>query len=146
MTRPMIDIEAIGFGEIAWVLDNIAPREAFNVMRATVHGVAGIIKKTAVDIYMPVNEGVMKKATKVKRDRADMMRGLMSSSIIVGNDAFYWRFIEYGDGPDGIEYAMFHKAVADFEANKERIIKEQFKKKYIANLERAMRRAARRGR
>ena len=25
-------------------------------------------------------------------------------------NAFYWRFLEYGDGPDGVEHAFFLRA------------------------------------
>jgi hypothetical protein len=103
-------------------------------MRSTVHGVAGDIAKDAKK-HMSEDTGTMKKATKPKRER---IRGAsVSSTVRVNMAAFYWRFREYGQGPDGVEDAMFMKAVATFRSDADRIFREQFGKKFEAALARA---------
>lgn len=116
-------------------------------MRATVHSIAGVIKNFAKDKYTPIGEGTdggtLLKAIKTKRERAK--GDLVSSTVIVSKIAFYWRFLEYGLGPGGVEYAMFHKALADFEANREQIIIDEFWKKLIAKMAREAKRTAANG-
>ena len=55
---------------------------------------------------MPERTGAMKRATKAKRER--MINRIAAASVRCGR--FYWRFLENGDGPDGIEHAFFLKA------------------------------------
>jgi hypothetical protein len=56
-----------------------------------------------------IDEGKIKRGTKAKRRRGS--RDKVQSDVIV-QGAFYWRFLEYGQGPDGVEYAMFLKGIA----------------------------------
>ena len=96
-----------GLDDVNDMLKQIAPKQAQNIMRVTIHDMAARIGKDAKRI-MPVDDGVMKKATKWKRNR--VRNGFMSSVVYVLREAFYWRFLEYGDGPDGVEHAFFAKA------------------------------------
>lgn len=123
-----------GLDDVDNLLSKVAPNVAQNIMRSTVHGVAGQIAKDAKG-YMSVDTGTMKKATKPKRER--QRGGRIMSTVRVGFQAYYWRFREYGQGPDGKEDAMFMKAVAIFRANMNRIFLEQFGKKWEATLARA---------
>lgn len=123
-----------GMEDIDDLLSKVAPNVAYNIMRATVHGVAGQIAKDAKG-FMSVDTGTMKKATKPKRER--MQGGAITSTVRVGRAAYYWRFREYGQGPDGEEDAMFMKAVAIFRSDMNRIFTEQFGKKWEATLARA---------
>lgn len=122
-----------GVEDVDKMLQQIAPREANNLMRATVHGMATETAKKA-KTEMPQDTGTMKKATKVKRRRASF--GVIASDIIVTKAAWYWRFREYGQGPDNREDAMFLKASEWLRANMERIFVEQFGKKLEARLAR----------
>lgn len=122
-----------GIDDVANVLEKIAPREANNIMRATIHGVAGELRDDA-RLGMPVDEGTMKKSTVVKRRRA--MFGQAKSDVIVTRGAFYWRFMEYGQGPGGVEYGMFLKAVHKFRGEMHRTFISQFGQKFEKRLAR----------
>lgn len=130
------EVTLSGIDEVQDMLDTIAPRQGLNIMRSTIHAVAGQIAKDAKS-DMPVDEGDMKRGTKSKRER---VRGgkVMSTVRVAG--AFYWRFLEYGQGPDRVEHAMFMKAVARYRANATKIFVEQFGKKFEAALARARKR------
>lgn len=130
----MMKMEVKGIDDVNEILSQIAPRQAKNIMRATVHGVAGEIRDDAKR-FMSEDTGVMKKATKSKRERGTPTR--IMSTVRVTLAAFYWRFREYGQGPDGVEDAMFMKAVSIFRANMNQIFVQQFGKKFEAALKRA---------
>lgn len=129
-----------GIPEITTLLSTVGPREAKNIMRATVHGIASEVrddaKRNYPDGYYATGKAV--KATKSKRRRGSF--GLIRSDVVVEKQAFYWRFLEYGQGPDNTEWAMFGKAVESLRREFPTILRNQFGKKWEA----AMRRAAKR--
>lgn len=129
-----------GVDDVNNLLGQIAPREAGNIMRATIHGVAGQIRDDA-KAAMPEDEGTMKKATRARREKVRF--GRIASSVLVTRAAFYWRFLEYGQGPGGVEYAMFAKASEKFRAKMNEIFLTQFGKKWEAALVRAAKRNGR---
>ena len=133
----MIDMELRGIEDVKNVLEMIAPRQAQNIMRATVHGIAGKIRNDARS-FSGVDDGVLKKAIGAKRERTSY--GQLMSTVRVAPQAFYWRFEEYGQGPSGKEVAMFGKSVAIFTANKDQIFIQEFGKKFEAALARARKR------
>ena len=138
----MLEVELSGIADVEDMLDQIAPRQANNIMRATVHAIAGEIRNDAkrnMPHNTPQSTGAMIRGTKAKREKS--VRGRLLSTVRVAG-AFYWRFLEYGQGPDNVEHAMFGKAVAKFRADQERIFVEQFGKKFEAALARAHRRQA----
>lgn len=126
-----------GVPEIQYLLSALAPREAKNIMRATVNGIAGEIrddaKRNYPDGYYATGKAV--KATKAKRRRGKF--GLIRSDVIVEKQAFYWRFLEYGQGPDHTEWAMFGKAVEAMRRELPTILRRQFGKKWEAAMKRA---------
>lgn len=126
-----------GISDIEKLLTDIAPRQAVNILRATVHSTATKIAKDAKDA-MPSDSGDMKKATRTKREQVKW--GKLLSTVRVGPEAFYWRFREYGQGPDGREDAMFMQAVAKFQGDMDRIFTEEFGKKFESALVRARKR------
>jgi len=128
-----------GIDDVNDLLTQIAPRQAYNIMRATVSGIASDIRKSAKN-DAPEDDGDLKKAIKAKRERG--RRGYLLSTVRVDPSAFYWRFLEYGQGPDGEEHAMFMRAVEKFRMDAHRIFIEQFGKKWEAALKRAAKRAA----
>lgn len=130
-------IQVRGIEDVNEVLSKIAPNHARNIMRATVHGVASTITKDA-KTHMSEDTGEMKKATKAKRERGKP--DYIQSTVRVAESAFYWRFREYGQGPDGVEDAMFMKAVAKFQAQFDEIFMTQFVKKFEAAVARARKR------
>lgn len=91
-----------GFDGVNEVLKNVAPREATNLLRNTVHAVAGQVRD---DMRQRVRDGiedtgVLRKAIVAKRER--MRYGVVASNVTIThgkgtkNDAYYWHIIEWG--------------------------------------------------
>lgn len=123
-----------GIEDINHILTTIAPREAKNLLRATIFEMAKDIAKDAVS-RMPSDEGTMKAETFAKRDRGN--KNTLAASVRVSRDAFYWRFLEYGQGPDNVEYAFFLQTLQALRPDLDRKYLEIFTKKLIARLKRA---------
>ncbi len=129
-----------GLDDINHLLGQIAPREAKNIMRATVHGMAGQIRnETKKDA--PEDSGDLVDAIKAKRRK--VRNGIIRSDVIVERKAFYWRFLEYGQGPDGVEHAFVASGVERFNSEMNAFLVTHFGKKWEAALARAARRNAR---
>lgn len=122
-----------GVDDVDALLSKIAPRQAQNIMRATVHEMAGGVRKDA-QAGMPVDDGDMKRATKAKREQ--VRYGRIRSTVRVAKKAFYWRFLEYGDGPDKVEHAFFLRAVERLRAEMMSRYLVAFGKKWEAALAR----------
>lgn len=141
------NVEVIGLEEIIDVLTQIAPRQAGNLARSTIHGLASTTVKEAKK-RVPVDKGTLKKAIKAKRRRSTPGRPISEVIVTQGpevkNDAFYWRFVEYGTGgPVSQPEQPFLRPAKDFvQANMPRILDEQFRQKLSAAVNRALRRAA----
>lgn len=130
-------VEVRGIDDINALLGTVAPREASNIMRATVHGIAGTIRDDAKK-DAPEDEGDL--VANIKAKRRKVRRGLIRSDVIVGLRAFYWRFLEYGQGPDGVEHAFFASAVERFRLRMADVLSTQFGKKWEAAMKRAAKR------
>lgn len=131
-----------GIADVNAILAQIAPREGTNLMRATVHDIALQLAKSAKD-KSPDDPSTgapdLKSSIKAKRTRGNRER--VGSDVIVGSAAYYWRFLEYGDGPDNVEHAMFLKALQEMRPDVDRVYLEAFAKKLIARLKRARNKA-----
>lgn len=103
-------MEIRGIEDVNRVLAQIAPREAKNLMRATTADLAKGIAQDA-KAGAPRDEGDLKKGIGHKRARGD--RETVKAQVLANRNggSFYWRFLEYGDGPDGVEHAFFLKAL-----------------------------------
>lgn len=132
-----VGITIAGIADVNRILGEIGPREGRKIMRATVLDIA---RRAAVEAKgnMPVDSGDMIRATrhKARRGRPDRLE----ADVIVGGKTFYWKFLEYGDGPDGVEHAMFLRALQAMRPNMSRIYVESFAKKLIARLVRERKR------
>lgn len=126
-----------GLDDVNNLLTQVAPRQGKNIMRATIHDVAKEVRDNARK-DMPVDEGTMKKVTRHKRERATPTH--VRSTVRVGGAAFYWRFLEYGTGPDRIAYDFFRNAVHQMQAQLTQTFLVSFGKKYEAALVRARKR------
>lgn len=87
-----------GLKDVERVLQTVAPNRAKNLVRATVHAVAGEIAKGA-KAQVPRGTGALRRGIKTKRRR--MVNGMARSDVIIQqkadeNSIFYWRFVEYG--------------------------------------------------
>lgn len=92
-------LKVTGIDELRDTLKNIAPKEARNLMRATIQAVAKDIAKD-VKNNAPEDKGILKKAIKAKRKKSHPNNPI--SQVLVGSgkrekyDAYYWVFVEYG--------------------------------------------------
>lgn len=132
-------MKVLGVDDINQILSVIAPKEGINLMRTTVHGMAGRLAKSAKgNMSDLINTGAMRAGTKAKRKRGT--KTTVESDVVV-EGAFYWRYNEYGQGPDGIEHAMFLKALEEMRPDVSRVYGEEFGKKLSARLARLAKKA-----
>jgi hypothetical protein len=134
-----VDTTITGVNDVELLLNSIAPNQAKNIMRATVHDMAKEVRDDARG-DMPEDEGTMKAVTGHKRERA--LPWGVASTVRVGKEAFYWRFLEYGDGPDGVAYDFFLKSVHKMRGKMMGTFLTSFGKKFEAAAARAAKRAA----
>ena len=132
-----IDTEIRGLDDVDNLLSQVAPRQAKNILRTTVNDMAKQIRDDARD-GMPENEGTMIKATRHKRERGTP--STVQSTVRVGRAAFYWRFLEYGDGPDKVAYDFFLRATNKMRAEMMRRFLMSFGAKFEAAAARAAKR------
>jgi len=92
-----------GLDAVSDVLAKVGPREARNLLRNTVHAVAGQLRDDMRQ-RAPEDEGTLRKAITAKREK---MRGNQVASNItithgkaVRHNAFYWHMVEYGTVKD----------------------------------------------
>lgn len=136
-------IEVIGTESVIKALEQFAPRHANNLIRATIHGAAGELKKD-IQKRVPVRTGNLKKSIKAKRRRSPP--GQPVSDVIADqgkkarNDGFYWRFIEHGTQTLP-ERPFMRPAKLAFEKKFDLIIQQQFVKKLTAAVRREMKKA-----
>ena len=127
-----IDVEMTGVQDVYDILGQIAPREAKNIMRATVGGMAGEVRDGS-RAEAPALEGRLRKAIRVKRRK--MERGFVRADVIVDQKAFYWRFIHDGTVKQ-FENPFATRALEKFKAKRMSVFLNQFVKKFQAALAR----------
>jgi len=123
-----------GIADVNRTLRAIAPREARNLMRSTVQTMARGIGVQATH-HVPLDEGDLRTAIRPKRERMPDPN-TVRSTVRVDKKAFYWRFLEYGQGPDGVEHAFFFRALENFRAEMDQIYLRVFVQKLEARLKR----------
>jgi HK97 gp10 family phage protein len=141
-----------GLDELRQTLDELAPREAFNLMRGVTLGVAREVRKRAA-AAAPVGDGTLKRAIKAKRGNPRENAGKPFADVYIEtgkgapNDAFYWRFIEYGTKAHGNhpgirETHFMRSAIEAVRPQIDGIMREQFGKKLEALLKRKAKKQA----
>lgn len=126
-----------GIKDVNRILETIAPREAKNIMKAVVFDIAKQVGSDAED-FSPDDTGLLDRSIKPKRERGS--RSKVEATVRVAGGAYYWRFLEFGDGPDGVEHAMFLKALQKLRPQADRVYLESFVKKLEARLARERKR------
>ena len=124
-------VTVTGIEDVNRILATIAPHEARNLMRATVQALATDVAKSAMT-RTPDDTGLLDKSIKAKRERGS--KDTIASSVRVAGQAFYWRFLEYGQGPDNVEHAMFLQTLQALRPDLNRKYLEIFTAKLIARL------------
>lgn len=133
----MSEITIRGIADINRILSDLAPNEARNLLRATTYDMAKTAAEAATR-FTPddprTGKGDLKSSIKPKRERGK--RDRIEASVTVTNIRrnYFWRFLEYGDGPDKVEHAMFAKALEQLRPDIDRIYMQAFAKKLIARL------------
>ena len=102
--------------------------------RKMVRGVADAIVAEAKPLA-PVDTGLLRKSI-VARSERDIANGAVAA-VKVKADAYYWRFLEYGSGPDGIEHAFFMRARKKVFADIDRVVVASFLKAVAGDMRRA---------
>lgn len=134
---PRVDMQLRGVEDVDRLLSQVAPRQAKNIMRATVHGIAGEIRDDARD--RAPSDGppvVLKKNIRAKRERG--LPGYVESTVRVAPKAFYWKFLELGTVKMAAR-PFFGPAVQAYRAT-QAIFLRQFVTKFEAALARARKR------
>lgn len=127
-----------GIADINAILAQIPARDGINIMRATVHDMALQLARSGKDNSPDdpaTGKGDLKSSIKAKKRRGT--KTTVNSDVIVLPSAYYWKFLEYGDGPDNVEHAMFLKALQAMRPDVDRVYMEAFAKKLIARMMRA---------
>lgn len=125
-----MSVEIRGIDDVRRVLREVMPREARILARQTTKDVAQTIADEAKGL-MPVDEGDMVAGT---RSRTERDRDGQARASVRVRGAFYWRFLEYGDGPDGIEHAFFMRAKEKVMGNIDTIATRAFVKRLAARI------------
>lgn len=142
-------VEITGTKDVQKILDDIAPKYARNLMRATIQGVASQIVKEA---KQNVTSKRVKKAMKAKRKKSPPDAPV--SVVYFKDEGFMWRWLEYGTQPRTVKKTgrdagsmpekPFLRPVTDkMRANFPRVLTEEFGKKLEGLLAREAKKRAR---
>lgn len=137
-----MSVRISGLDRVSRILAEVAPKEARNLAINTVQQVASDIAKNAA-ARVPIDQGVVKRAIKARRRNTHGGNKIASSVLVQRSgkgDGFYWRFLEYGQGPDGVEHAFFLKAFNDYKADRDRKYLDAFEKVLARRIQRAINR------
>ena len=138
----LIGATITGDKEIVEILEKIMPRESKNLLRATVHGIATEIKSRAKKTAPKGESGKLRKGIYARREK--MRGGNPSSTVRFRDNAFYWRFVEYGtkknQSPRG--KGFFKEARLSVMSNIDQITRQQFQKKLDKRIAAVLRRQA----
>jgi hypothetical protein len=132
----------IGLDDLEDVLNSITPKHANNLMRATVNGIAGEVRKE-IKIRAPQLTGTLKSSIKVKRKRSTPEKPI---SQVLGNVGGYkyWFMLEHGTGGDNpIKGTGFvRKSKEKILSMLPKIVLKQFGKKLEASLKKQRKKIA----
>lgn len=123
-------VEIRGIDDVRRILRDVMPREAKVLTRQTTKDVATAIADEAKGL-MPVDEGDMVAGTNAFQERDKDGQGVATVRV---RNAFYWRFLEHGDGPDGIEHAFFLRAREKVMQNIDSIVTRAFVARLVARI------------
>lgn len=131
------ELELSGFKEYAKMAKDLSPKQAKQLARSVVHGVAGEARKM-VRKEAPKQEGTLRKAIKSKKRSMQGTKAISDVRIEHGrqaqHDAWYWHFIEFGTQKKSAQ-PYIRPTVERLEQELPRIWAEQFGKKLQKKLE-----------
>ncbi len=114
-----------GLDRVIQILEDVAEQHAKPLAADFCMDVAEAIAEQAkANMSANIDSGDMRRLTVAERGQKGYFG---TASVRVGRDAFYWRFMEYGDGPDGVEHAFFMRAREKVFANIDTLAADRFK-------------------
>nr|AKH46250.1 hypothetical protein [uncultured marine virus] len=140
-------LEVIGLEEVNEILGQLTEKNARNLSRALIQGLASKVSKEAKK-KVPVDKGTLKKAIKAKRKKSPPDKPVSDVYVESGksakHDAFYWHMVEYGTGgPVPQPEQPFLRPARDYvQANMPIIVEEEFTKKLTGAINRALKKQA----
>lgn len=139
MSKPTYRV--IGLDDVKDVLNQVAPKEARKLARATIYALAARVTKGA-KLLAPIGDtGVLKKSiyTKSEKSHPDKPR----ASVKFRKEAFYWRFVEYGTGGEKPRPAKPFLKPARIDVTRkqtmQQILSEEFQKKLTQRINAVLR-------
>lgn len=127
-----------GLEGVRHVLEDVTPRNAKNLMRATIHGVAkevrDEIRENAPTDGAPYT---LRPAIKHKRQRGT--RDKVGSAVTIDKKAFFWRFLEWGT-VEIAERKFILRAVESVTPRLQAIFVQTFGNRLEASIKRALKR------
>lgn len=129
----LVGVSVVGDKEVMDILNSIAPKEARNLARSTIHGIATRITKGAKQ-RVKVDSGKLKKSIYTKRDKSPPNKPV--SSVRFKPEGFYWRFVEHGTSKgNSLDARPFLRpAKQEVIGNLNTILREEFQKKLTARI------------
>lgn len=116
-----------GLDDVIRILEDVAEKHAKPLASDFCTDVAEAIAEEAKkNMAGTVITGQMRSLTIAERSQG---KNFGMASVRVGKDAFYWRFLEYGDGPDRIEHAFFMRAREKVFASIDSVAARRFKER-----------------
>lgn len=141
-----MNFEISGTDQIVKVLKQAGPKHSRNLMRATVHGVAGRVTKLAKK-NTPKATGNLRKSLYTKRKKSAPYRPVSDVRVRRGKnnryDGFYWRFVEFGTVNQRAR-PYIGPAAETIRKQYQSILAEEFGKKLTKALEREARKLGKR--
>lgn len=147
MARQPISMSIEGFDAVSDVLKKVAPREAKNILRNTVHAVAGEVRDEMRQHVKETVEdtGTLRKAIVSKREKARGNTVASNVTITHGkgqrNDAYYWHMVNYGTR-DLPERPFIEPVVESMRPQIPGIFTREFSVKYAQLVQRKLKAAA----
>lgn len=148
--RGGITVSLTGLDELIELLGDVAPREAINIMTATIGGVARGMRDEIRE-GAPSDTGTLKKSVWAEKKKGDRNTVVWHVNIGGGGrkyDAWYWRFIEYGTGASAKgahaspERPFVRPVVMKYNADMDNIIREKFGVAFTKAVQKKMKKAA----
>ena len=140
ITRSGNEVVISGTKDIMRILEEIAPKEAGNLMRATVNGIAAEARKE-IRKRAPKDTGFLRKAIKSRRKKSPPYAPL--AIVYADKGAGYWKPLEYGSKINNLKaYYFMRDGAAVVQKNLEEITTRVFTKRLEAKIKRDLKKQA----
>lgn len=135
-------LAVVGLKDVKKILEELLPKDSRNLLRATVAGAAGVVRKFSRE-EAPKRSGILKKAIKSRRRRSHPDNPV--AEVYTERQGFYWIFVNYGTRHSPAN-PFRDRAVQRFNQDRERYMVEQFNKKLAQKINREQKKLRQRNR